>query len=86
MYSVIEYTPGYMPDDDDPPTFDTLKEARDYLRGERDCLLDGCEWAYDENDVYCLTVSEIENDMFSYTDSRKIHDLGRIVEIVKEEA
>jgi hypothetical protein len=29
-YIVTENTPGYLPDDDDPATFDDLGEAREY--------------------------------------------------------
>lgn len=28
--------PGYLPQDDDPPTFDTARAAWDYLAGERE--------------------------------------------------
>jgi hypothetical protein len=31
MYVVIENTPGYLPENDDPATFENLDEAREYL-------------------------------------------------------
>ena len=34
MFTVIENTPGYMPDSDDPATFDSYAEAVEYLNAE----------------------------------------------------
>lgn len=34
-YVAIINTPGYLPQDDEPPTFDTAKEAWEYLAAER---------------------------------------------------
>jgi hypothetical protein len=39
-FYVIEHTPGYMPDDDDPPAFDTAHEAWIYLTEEVKRYLD----------------------------------------------
>lgn len=33
-FAVIEHTPGYMPENDDPPMFDTEDEAWSYLTEE----------------------------------------------------
>lgn len=92
-YAVIEYTPGYLPEDDDPPQFDQFTEALNYLNEKRSELFEA-EWAYEYEDgpTFALEVEEIvvsgKGDTgvvhagFSYTDRRKTHDLGRIVEIV----
>lgn len=89
-YAVIEYTPGYLPENDDPPVFDQYSEALNYLLAERQRLFDD-EWGYEEEElpasampdlIFMLDVGEVENGGFIYYDTRKMHDLGRIVEIV----
>lgn len=89
-YAVIEYTPGYLPEDDDPPQFDQWAEAVNYVLAERERLFDE-EWAYDYPPVdpdskevpeFMLDVGDFNENGFVYYDKRKIHDLGRIVEIV----
>lgn len=46
-FVVIESTPGYLPDDDDPAVFETLRDARSYARDLvaqlRDFHADGAE-------------------------------------------
>lgn len=92
-YAVIEYTPGYMPENDDPPVFDQYSEALNYLLAERQRLFDD-EWGYEEEElpasampdlIFMLDVGEVEDGGFVYYDKRKMYDLGRIVEIVPVE-
>lgn len=97
MYAVIENTPGYMPENDDPPTFDEFSEALNYLHDYRKELMDA-EWAWEiveGEEFFCLQIEEVvyegnvmSGDVyagFHYTDIRKTHDLGRVVEIVEVE-
>lgn len=88
MYAVIEFTPGYLPDDDDPPIFDQWQEAVNYVRSERQRLFDddfGYEFSHVDNidePQFMLDVGDFDGDGFIYFDTRKIHDLGRIIQIV----
>ena len=86
MYVVIEFTPGYLPEDDDPPIFNEWAEAQNYVLAERNKLLD------DDNNYgfvieglgaeeFMLDLGEFEEDGFIYFDKRKMHDLGRLVVI-----
>lgn len=93
MYQVIEYTPGYLSEDDDPPIFDQWAEAQNYVLAERQFLLDDIG-NYEEEQlptnmmpdlVFALDVGNFDEDRFIYYDKRKIHDLGRIVQIVPVE-
>jgi len=80
-YSVIESTPGYLPEDDDPPVFDQYSEAFNFLV---DCRKDveADEYNYEDEEFMIEFVDELEDGYFVYYDKRKMHDLGRIVEIV----
>lgn len=78
-YAIIESTPGYLPEDDDPPVFDQYNEALNYLIDRYHELEDA-----DEERVLEFK-TDFKNGYFSYTDFRKMHDLGRIVEIVPVE-
>jgi hypothetical protein len=89
-YTVIEYTPGYLPEDDDPPVFDQWAEAVNYVLVERERLFSD-DWGYQEVDAgfgqvktlaFMLDVGDFEDDGFVYYDKRKTYDLGRIVQIV----
>lgn len=93
MYAVIEFTPGYLSEDDDPPIFDQYQEALNYLIEKREELFRE-DWAYSYppehlEDKYPptfeLEVEDIVDGQFTYYDKRKMHDLGRIVEIVPVE-
>ena len=79
-YVVIENTPGYLPEDDDPATFDDLDEARAYAQD----LIDRIEEHYFEagaNDV--LVDGDIATSLSVLVSSNFEHDLGRVVEIVE---
>jgi len=90
LYVVIEYTPGYLPENDDPPVFDQWNEAVNYVLAERQRLFeDDFGWQFDPDkaavDSFMLDVGEFDGDGFIYYDRRKIHDLGRIVQIIPYE-
>ena len=88
MYVVIEFTPGYLPENDDPPVFNQWSEAVNYVLAERQRLFNE-ESSYeesedgpgDDNVVFMLDVGDFEEDGFIYFDKRKMHDLGRLVVI-----
>jgi hypothetical protein len=87
-YAVIESTPGYLPEDDEPAVFDQFNEALNYLNELREDLFQE-EWAYEYisgEAFFMLDVGEIDGEPpykgFVYYDKRKVHDLGRVVEIV----
>jgi hypothetical protein len=78
---VIENTPGYMPDDDDPATFDDRTDAVHYLRDEVERL---CEHIQEgEGDPFVSWTEE--RDSAHVTDSTREHDLGRVFEIAQQE-
>lgn len=84
-YMVIEYTPGYLPEDDDPPVFDEYEEARNYLMEERKRIEDD-GWDFGEGEEQVLQFTDgMRDGWFEYTNTKRIHDLGRIVEIVPVE-
>lgn len=83
-YGVEESTPGYLPEEDEIPVFDQYAEAFNFLK-ERYDEIQEADWAYDEDGNFCLDVSPLEEWGFTYSDMRRIHDLGRIVQIVMVE-
>ncbi len=83
-FVVIENTPGYMPDDDDPPTFEDYADAVAYLN-------DRCK-EYEEDESGSFTVEYGWASSGNYAaavinDSSKMHDLGRwiAVELCEED-
>jgi hypothetical protein len=58
MFAAIINTPGYLPQDDEPPTFETAKEAWAYLADERQRA---------EDDATVDTDTGL--DIFEYTDT-----------------
>jgi len=58
-YVATVNTPGYLPQDDDPPIFDTAREAWDYLADERKRHEDDAT-EYGEYDPYTGTVNVLE--------------------------
>ena len=79
-YVVVENTPGYLPEDDDPATFYDLAEARAYAQD----LIDRIEEHYFEagaNDV--LVDGDITTSLSVLVSSNFEHDLGRVVEIAE---
>lgn len=69
-YVLIENTPGYMPEDNDPPTFDSYSEAVNHVS----------HYYKELREEYVVT--PIINGQFAYYEEGKDGDLGRIVEIM----
>ena len=91
MYTVIEFTPGYLSEDDDPPVFDQYAEALNYLlERRREIIEDDYSYSYPPEDkdgdpVFELEITEVADGEFVYYDNRKSHDLGRVVQILEVE-
>jgi hypothetical protein len=81
-YVVIENTPGYLPDEDEPAVFSDLESARTYASDLLSSLLD--HLLYDTDDLSVLNISgSFQEDRSVYvTDTRRAHDLGRVIEIL----
>ena len=78
-YVVIENTPGYMPDDNDPGYFETMDEAVEYAEG---LAQEAMSALYEDADKpYVTRLSET----LWQIGSERPHDLGRVVEIVPAE-
>lgn len=79
-YVIIENTPGYLPEDDDPATFDSYAEALNALVEYNKKLSEETE---DDEGNKKYDVSAIVNGWFTYTEvNYGPHALGRVVEIV----
>jgi hypothetical protein len=81
-YVVIENTPGYLPEEDDPFVTEDLDAARVYASDRLSSLLDSL--LYDTDDLSVLNISgSFQEDRSVYvTDTRSPHDLGRVIEIL----
>lgn len=82
MFVVIESTPGYLPEDTDPATFDDYAEAVAYLN-ER-----AGEYADDPDGNYRVEYGIASGDNLAAVivwDDSKAHDLGRVIEILRGE-
>jgi hypothetical protein len=85
-YVVIENTPGYMPDDDDPAVFENIEDARVYASDRLSSLLDSLlEWGDDDISVLSISGSFQEDRAVYVSDTRREHDLGRVIEIMDVE-
>lgn len=71
---MIENTPGYLPENNEPPEFDNYSDAMKHLDEY---------WQELFRDGFYPT--PIVNGFFEYEDRGRVHDLGRVVEIVKLE-
>lgn len=83
MFIVIENTPGYLPEDDDPATFEDYADAVAYLNGR------AAEYADDPDANYRVEYGWASRDNLSAVmiyDDDKIHDLGRVIEIIRDYA
>lgn len=83
-YIVIENTPGYMPEDDDPYITDDYASAVEYLNDR------AREYEEDESGAYRVTYGIASADnlaAITIEDTTKAHDLGRwiAVEICHDE-
>lgn len=78
-FVVIENTPGYLPDDDDPPTFDEYAEAVSYLNERAaEYEAEGLRIEYGIASADNLSACKVWDDS-------KTHDLGRSIEILNDE-
>jgi hypothetical protein len=82
QYIVIENTPGYLPEEDDPATFEDLADARTYASDRLSSLLDSLLWDTDDLSVLSISGSFQEDRSVYVTDTRRAHDLGRVIEIL----
>lgn len=75
MFTVIENTPGYLPDSE-PDTFDTFDDAKAYADELIESLVDdGFNWDSD-----LLEPGTYYGAWLS--DPSKTHDLGRVIEVL----
>jgi len=82
QWTVIENTPGFMPDDDDPPIFDDYSDAVAYLN-ER-CA----EYVEDPDSNYTVDYGHASSGNYSAAmiyDLDKMHDLGRWIAVERIE-
>ena len=87
MFVVVENTPGYLPEDDGPATFEDETDARvyasDLLSRLLDSICEGDEDGYETAYAALRIEGSFQTDDCVYvTDSRREHDLGRVIEIL----
>lgn len=78
VYSVIQYMPPYLPNEDNPPVFKNRKAAESYAVEEKERYL---EDLWEGTELYA-TGSAREGLIVIYDKSRE-HDLGWAIEIVE---
>lgn len=81
-FVVIESTPGYMPEDDDPATFDDYDDAVAYLNERAQSYAD------DPDGNYRVEYGIASGDNLAACivwDDDKMHDLGRVIEILRDD-
>jgi hypothetical protein len=77
-YVVVENTPGYMPENDDPFTTDDLSEARrEMLMMVRRCV--------EHNEAVGLKAKVTFTTDSAYIETDAPYDLGRVIEIMENE-
>lgn len=82
-YVVVENTPGYLPEEEDPATFETFAEAEAYAY-ER--AAEACDaWNESREDDMTLASVSREHETLWRIVSDAPHDLGRVVEILPVE-
>lgn len=80
-YVMVEYTPGYMPDSDDPAIFDLIEDAKEYLKSEVERL---CEFHDENGDTFEVTWDrELTHAYVIRTGKFSRNDLGRVFDIVE---
>ena len=77
MFVVIINTPGYLPEDDDPPLFEDRADALEYLQDE---VERHCEWLDEIEEPFSVHWSR-ELDSAFVKQTARTHDLGRSFEI-----
>lgn len=79
MFTVIESTPGYLSEDDDPPTFEEYADAVAYM------IQRASEYENDPDGNYRVDFGYASRDNYAAAnvwDRDKSHDLGRMIEVV----
>lgn len=84
-YVVIESTPGYLPEDYDPATFETLEDAMVYASDCLSRLLDFIVDGQEDDEGFTVHGSFQEDTSVIVYDKSREHDLGRIIEIIRSE-
>jgi hypothetical protein len=79
MFTVVENTPGYLPEDDDPPAFDTFTDAEEYAVALADGYKDGFGLI---RDTGLITVTRESRTLWRIENPSNPRDLGRVVEII----
>lgn len=77
-FVVVNNTPGYLPEDDDPATFEDLSSAVEYLREE---VVRYCEHLIEVEESFRVHWSD-DRDYATVENLDRIHDLGRVFEII----
>lgn len=95
-YIVIENTPGYLPEDDDPAVFDSVEDARVYASDRLSSLLDhiyegqeaeGLKPDGNAEGGFATITGSLQDEIpwvVVYDNSRE-HDLGRVISVVESE-
>lgn len=73
-YHVIENTPGYLPEDDEPFITYSVTAARQYAKSRAD------QYRHDWDGDY--TVRGNMRDGYVISDHAKMYDLGRVIKIL----
>ena len=79
-FVVVENTPGYLPENDDPASFETFAEAEDYAGALADGYRDTFGLTHDDGSIDVTRESET---LWRITRPSDPHDLGRVVEILE---
>lgn len=82
MYVVIENTPGYLPDDDDPYVTESLEDAKAVLR---ELVERHTEWCEDVDMTYNVWFADDGMSASVANRSGFTYDLGRAFEIHETE-
>lgn len=81
-YVVIENTPGYLPEEDEPFTTDDYSEAVEYLNAR------AAEYEQDESGDFTVEYGWASSANFAavyVTDHSKTYDLGRYIAIERDD-
>lgn len=74
-YVVIENTPGYLPEEDEPATFEDIASAREYLKEQVERY---CDFIAEGSDAEPNVWWDTELTEAFVTDPTREHDLGRV--------
>jgi hypothetical protein len=85
MFVVIENTPGYMPEDDDPATFEEYGDAVTYLNEEVQRFAEEIEESGGKARIEWGWASSVNLAAAAVYDESRDHDLGRWFAVEVEE-